>query len=72
MHGLGSFKKFSGRSGERTLGSRLIRIADSREKKRATNNMVTLEVKVFHNILIFISSANFSKLRDESDWKAPN
>ena len=34
-----------GRSGERTLGSKLIRIADSREKKRATNNMVTLEVK---------------------------
>lgn len=34
-----------GRSGERTLGSKLIRIADSREKKRATNNMITLEVK---------------------------
>ncbi|KAL3098020.1 hypothetical protein niasHT_027565 [Heterodera trifolii] len=35
----------SGRSGDRTLASKLIRIAESREKKRATNNMVTLEVK---------------------------
>jgi hypothetical protein len=27
------------------LGTKLIRIAESREKKRTTNNMVTLEVK---------------------------
>uniref|UniRef100_A0A914GYR1 Cleavage and polyadenylation specificity factor subunit 2 n=1 Tax=Globodera rostochiensis TaxID=31243 RepID=A0A914GYR1_GLORO len=38
-------ENFSGRSGDRTLASKLIRIADSREKKRATNNMVTLGVK---------------------------
>ncbi|KAF7638849.1 Cleavage and polyadenylation specificity factor subunit 2 [Meloidogyne graminicola] len=35
----------TGRTGDRTLCSKLIRIAESREKKRATNNTVTLEVK---------------------------
>lgn len=35
----------TGRAGDRTLCSKLIRIAESREKKRATNNIVTLEVK---------------------------
>uniref|UniRef100_A0A915NLU6 Cleavage and polyadenylation specificity factor subunit 2 n=2 Tax=Meloidogyne TaxID=189290 RepID=A0A915NLU6_9BILA len=35
----------TGRAGDRTLCSKLTRIAESREKKRATNNTVTLEVK---------------------------
>uniref|UniRef100_A0A914CJ17 Cleavage and polyadenylation specificity factor subunit 2 n=1 Tax=Acrobeloides nanus TaxID=290746 RepID=A0A914CJ17_9BILA len=35
----------TGRSGERTLGSRLIRISEAREKKTFINNFVTLEVK---------------------------
>uniref|UniRef100_A0A915EET8 Cleavage and polyadenylation specificity factor subunit 2 n=1 Tax=Ditylenchus dipsaci TaxID=166011 RepID=A0A915EET8_9BILA len=35
----------TGRSGDRTLGSRLIRIADAREKKRPISNSITLEVK---------------------------
>ncbi|KAH7697660.1 hypothetical protein AAVH_35256 [Aphelenchoides avenae] len=35
----------TGRTGERTLGSRLIRLADSRERKRPVNNNVQLEIK---------------------------
>lgn len=35
----------TGRSGERTLGSKLIRIAESREKKRPTTNAIMLEIK---------------------------
>jgi len=40
-----SFNHSLGRAGDRTLSAKLIRIAEYRERKKATSNTVTLEVK---------------------------
>lgn len=37
--------QLSGRSNERSLGSKLIRLAEAREQKRAVSNVITLAVK---------------------------